>query len=254
MLNDEMKDDDGFGDWRIAAASRLAKDLPADFPGGPSHKAGAAVYQSSLVVTESGENIGFLTPSATAMAFNIAIHASEKAMQLYSLLSYDIVLTPNGLGKTISNDKSKELYDFFEQCMIVASFSYQALETFCNHTIIRELTDPIEIKRRNKRVIFTPPELERMLSTSEKLSLVLPKIKGIPTPKGKIVWEPFKRLEEARDSTTHLKSKDQATVTKESLFFQFLSHQSTRYPKAAADMVRYFVREKEPRWLKLLNV
>lgn len=249
-----MKNDDGFGDWRIAAASRLAEDLPASFPGGPSHKAGATVYQSSLVETESGEHIGFLTPSATAMAFNIAIQASEKAMQLYSLLEYDEVLTPNGSGKSISNDKSKELYDFFEQCMIVASFSYQALETFCNHTIIRELSEPLGVKRRKKRLILTPLELERQLSTSEKLSLVLPKIKGIPTPKGKKVWEPFKRLEEARDSTIHLKSKDQATTDRESLFFQFLNHQSTEYPKAAADMVRYFVREKEPRWLKSLNV
>lgn len=47
-----MESEDGFGDWRIAAASRLDRDLPEAFPGGPSHKAGAAVYLSALVTTE----------------------------------------------------------------------------------------------------------------------------------------------------------------------------------------------------------
>ena len=39
---------DGLGDWRIALATRLVKDVPAAYPGGPSHKAGAPVYVSSL--------------------------------------------------------------------------------------------------------------------------------------------------------------------------------------------------------------
>jgi hypothetical protein len=69
-------DDDQLGDWRVQAASRLAKDLPAAFSGGPSHKAGTPVHQLTYVRDPKNTNIGFVTPSAVAMALNIAIQAS----------------------------------------------------------------------------------------------------------------------------------------------------------------------------------
>lgn len=71
-------DEDGLGDWRYAAVSRLAADVPAEYPGGPSHKAGAPVYQSALVETADGEYVAFTTPSATAMAINVALKAAEQ--------------------------------------------------------------------------------------------------------------------------------------------------------------------------------
>lgn len=64
------------------------------------------------------------------------------------------------------------------------------------------------------------------------------------------MWEPFKRLQDARDSTVHLKMRDQYTLDEDSLLFQFLSHKAGEFPKAAADMIRYFhAPGQEPRWL-----
>jgi len=246
-------EDDGLGDWRYAAASRLAKDVPAAYPGGPSHKAGAPVYQSALVKTVDGENIAFTAPSATAMALNVARKAANHATTLHEQLEYRRVVTPDGPGKGICTSSDSRLFDFFEQCMVSAVFSYHALEVFCNHTISREVNQAVDVKRRGKRSSLRPSELERQLSTEEKLSQVLPKLKGLPTPKGKAVWEPFKRLKEVRDSTVHLKSGDQYTIDRESLFFQFLSRRANEYPAAAVAMIRYFSPEGEPRWLRLLE-
>jgi hypothetical protein len=53
---------DGLGDWRLRLATTLAADVPAAYPGGPSHKAGAPVYQSSMIATEEQSIIGFATP------------------------------------------------------------------------------------------------------------------------------------------------------------------------------------------------
>jgi hypothetical protein len=245
---------DDLGDWRIAAASRLAKDLPAAYPGGPSHKAGTAVYQASLVKTKQGDLVSFTTPSAVALALNLAIRASQEATRLHSGISYREVLTPDGIGRGVEGATSHVLYDFFEQCMLSAVFSFQALEAFCNQIILQELHEAMEVKRRDKRVVLAPIELERQLSTSEKLSLVIPKVRKLPTPKGKVVWEPYKRLQEARDATVHLKAHDQYSTDHESLFFQFLSHKAAEFPKAAADMIRYFYPAKDawPRWLSRL--
>ena len=126
--------------------------------------------------------------------------------------------------------------------MVVSAFSFQALEVFCNQSIGRSVRGTTVVKRRGKRVSLTAEEIERQLSTNEKLSQVLPEIFDIPTPKGKKVWEPFKELQESRDSAIHLKSNHQYAVDENTLYYQFLTGKFEHYPRAAADMISYFQR------------
>ncbi|MEJ6079881.1 hypothetical protein MT391_15295 [Vibrio sp. 1-Bac 57] len=244
--------EDGFGDWRIAAVTTITADVPAAFLGGPSHKAGTPLFQSCLVQTEDNLNIGFTLPSSTAMALNIAINAALNAERCKAKIEYSKVLTPQGDGLAVKHENDDALFDYFEQCMIAVTFAFQAVEVFCNHTIARELNEAIEVKRRKKRVTLSPLELERQLSTEEKISIILPQIKGVPTPKGKKPWEAFKNLKVARDSTIHMKNMDQQVIDKESLFFQFLSKDCETFPQAAIAMIHYFLKGKEPRWLQKL--
>src|SRR5690606_28352925 len=137
---------------------------------------------SSLVKTDKGALVAFTTPSAVALALNVAIGASQEAARLYSEISFHDVLTPDGMGRSVEHATCPVLYDFFEQCMISAVFSFQALEAFCNQVILRELKDAMEVRRRDKRVTLAPIELERQLSTNEKLAQVLPKLRKLPTP------------------------------------------------------------------------
>ena len=55
---------------------------------------------------------------------------------------------------------------------------------------------------------MTADELERNLTTKEKLATILPALVGVPNPKGKKVWQDFAALKDARDATIHIKSKD----------------------------------------------
>lgn len=187
------------------------------------------------------------------MSFNIALNALKKAKELYPLILFDPVLTPNGPGKSVSVTNSDKLFDFFEQCMVVTTFSYQALEVFCNHTIERELKSPIEIVRKGKVVRLTPSELEGKLSTSEKLATILPKIKSVASPKGTSIWQDFSMLRQTRDSTIHLKSNDQKTVDQSSLFFQFLSLRAFHFPFTAYSVIKHFIPSDQPRWLLKLK-
>jgi hypothetical protein len=244
--------EDGF-DWRIAAATRIVNPIPAAYPGGPSHRGGSALFQSALVETHSGENIGFTLPSATAMAINVAINAGKEANKLKRKLVFDDVVTFNGPGRSVSNSANSMLYDFFEQCMISVAFSYQALEVFSNHTIARDQKGSMVVKRRKKRAVLAPIELERHLSTEEKLTIVLPKIKNVPTPKGKHSWQLFKKLKHARDATIHLKYRDQQAVDRDSLFFVFLNEDPESFPRAAVEIILYFNPSDAPRWLQFLS-
>ena len=244
--------DDGLGDWRIAAATRLTADVPAAFPGGPSYKAGTPVYQATHI-ERNGGYFGFTLPSAPAMAFNVAIDSNKCAMVILRSLEFHDTLTPDGQGKGVSHDHIENLYNFFERCMISATFSFQALEAYCNHAILTKLKESMVINRGGKKVQMSPSEIERQLPTPEKLSVVLPKLYGVPTPKGKKVWEPYKRLQAARDSTIHLKAYDQYASYNESLFVKFLDGEFNEYPSAAANMIRHFVGDDRPRWLKVLE-
>ena len=71
--------DDGLGDWRHWAVTTLAEDMPAAYPGGPSHKAGAPLYLSMDARNPKGERVGFTMPSPTALALSISIQSAKRA-------------------------------------------------------------------------------------------------------------------------------------------------------------------------------
>ncbi|HEX9002673.1 MAG TPA: hypothetical protein VGB07_22390 [Blastocatellia bacterium] len=250
--------DDRLGDWRIQAATRLAADVPSAFPGGPSHKTGTPVYLVTTTTNPKKQPVSFVTPSAVALALSVAMRVSVEAESLASKLQFEEVVTPTGKGKSVKNQDLGLLYDYFEHCMIAVTFSFQALETYCNHVIVDKLKYNFSLQRRDGIKSFTPAELERGVSTEEKLSVVLPSLLGVGTPKGKKVWQDFVTLKRARDSTIHLKSSDQYPntpptniVDEENLFFQFLNKKPKDFPKSAIHLIKYFLDQKElPRWFQ----
>ena len=247
--------DEGLGDWRFEAVTTLAQDLPAAYSGGPSHKAGTRVFLTTVTRNEKDDLIGFITPSAVALALNVAIGSARRAEELRPKVPYVKNLGPNGIVFSVPVQNSSALFDFFEQCMISATFSFRSIEAFCNHAIGRNLNAPLAVKTRRGEELLSVDDLERKLSTEEKIGDVLPKILGVPTPRGKAVWHSLKQLQKVRDSIIHLKRFDQnpmSDIDKQSLFFQLLNHNPIVFPDTAIALVSYFYNEKQrPRWLSM---
>jgi hypothetical protein len=251
--------DDTLGDWRIQGIARVTQDIPAAYPGGPSHKAGTPIYLSTSTRGTGNQPIGFTTPSSTALALNTAINASTESNRLFKLIIFEEVITPEGPGRAIFPKNAGPLFDYFESCMISITFSFQALETFCNWEIADKVKGTITVKRSKGDEDLIADELERKLSTEEKLHLILPSLFGTASPKGRKVWENFKKLKHARDSIVHIKASDQypnrsnlETVDQDSLYFVFLNNKMTDFSKAAIELIRYFYNapNKVPRWLQ----
>lgn len=251
--------DETLGDWRLHAALRLAKSVPAAFLGGPSHKAGTPVHLVTSTRGTGNQPVGFVTPNSTALALSIAMKASIDAVNNFSQIQYEDVLTPEGAGKSVSYKIATPLFDYFESCMIVVNFSFQALESFSNWVIADKVAGTFTVRRDKGDEVLTVRELERKLATEEKLHAVLPVLMGVASPKGKKIWESFKQLKQARDSIVHLKSPDQypnqnqtSVIDKDSLYFIFLNNKMTFYPKAAIAMIEYFFANTKdiPRWLE----
>jgi len=248
-----MKNDE-FGDWRLLPIGRLEHDLPAAFPGGPSHKAGTPLYMSSLAETPE-TRYGFVTPSTPAMAFDIAIHSAEAAKKTALTIQWQTGPSPSGTALTVPPSDATKLFQYFQECMVCVMFSFVSLEAFCNHAIVAN-RKPIEVKQKKGLVSLSPEEAERQLSTEIKIREVLPKILGVRTPAGIAVWEEFRRLRDARDSVAHFKMRDQHPSpnagAESTLYFQFLGKDPMIYPRAAIAILNHFHPEKKPRWLKAL--
>lgn len=245
--------DDGLGDWRIEAVTTLAQDMPAAYPGGPSHKAGAPVYLSHTYTKHPQHNVfGFTTPSATALALSAAMKSAAVADELRVSFTLRDTVTPWGSGKGVANDDLPQLYDYFQSCMMAVISSFQALEIFSNAVISRNLKGRYQLKKKKAWYALTAEELERQASTDEKIGVIVPKLLNIATPKGKAVWQSYLDLKEARDATVHMKSHDAYTrkdADRESLFFQFLRRDAREFPKMAFAAIEYFLApDSLPRW------
>lgn len=247
-------EDLAIGDWRIDNVLRLGVDIPEAFSGGPSHRAGEPAYSCTNVTVKDGTRIGFTIPNSTALALSIAWRASSQANSLRNKIKYKDVLTAEGSGKGVEDESTPVLFDYFEKCMIVVTFSFQALEVFSNQ-IISNWGDKgaLEIERKGKKVLLSRNEIERKASTTEKLGTILPKIMDIDTPKGTKLWENFVKLRKARDSTIHLKYSDQFPDSDESLFYQFLSYEMKEFPNNSAHLIGHFCQKGAPRWAKVID-
>lgn len=239
-------------DWRIQAVATVAEDVPAAYPGGPSHKKGSKVVLSSITKLEDGTSLHYLTPSAVALALSIAISAAERAVKIKPTASR-LLPAPGGPANLLFDNSA--LYDYFEQCFVAATFSFQAIEAYSNYKIAYTLKGEFEVIKNGKSELLVKDELERRLSTDDKIDLVLPKLLNCASPKGREEWEAFTKLKRLRDSTIHLKSRHQWTTGNgvkydDSPYSVFLRESPLQLPITAINLIKFFSGDPERPWLE----
>lgn len=232
-------------DWRIKAMSRLTADVPAAYPGGPSHKAGAPVFLTTSVRDERGIPIGFVTPNPVSLALHTAIISALEAVRLRRTIAFQDTATPWGSGKDVVLENLPHLYDFFERCMIAVTFSMQALDTFCNFAFSYHVkgTVPVKIGKKEKRLNLQ--ELQGShISVKMKIGSILPKVLSIQSIESgnTAAWKNYLELERIRNTTVHLDSSKESPrdIDTKSLFYEFFSTEATIYPRWALDVMDYY--------------
>lgn len=250
-------EEDGLGDWRLQAATRLAADLPAAYSGGPAHKAGTAVILTMMADAPGHARLAFQTPSAPALALSAGFRSAELAAQLWRQITFTATVRPDGRGAAVAAGDVGILFDYFEASIASANSSFQAIEAFANETIARLLRGTMELERRNGPEAMTAEQIERNVATDEKLGAILPKLLNVATIKGRTEWEMFKTLKAVRDASTHFKSGDQyplnGTASNGSLYYLVLNTEPRQYPLTATRVIsRLLAGVGKPRWLSHL--
>jgi hypothetical protein len=256
--------EDEFGEWRYHAAGRVVDDLPDRGPGRREKKAGAFLSTTRTAVTSGGDVFSFTDFSAVALSLSIAISADEKAKELQAALHPTEFTTETGTYRTIPEEELSVLYDFIEQMFVAVTFSYQALESFCNFTIEDRLrpnrTHPITMTKCNKTTTtaMQADEIERKCSTRDKLADIVPDLLKMGSPKSKAIWSEYLKLERVRDGIIHMKYADHQNSTRvpraidsNKLFYDMVRGEYQDLPKSAVKLLDHFTRHIEtPRWLR----
>lgn len=235
-------------EWRIQAISTLSHDIPATYPGGPSHKKGANFALASTTKMPDGNIVSYLNPSAIALSLSVAIQAAKQAITIKPTTSSSI---PSPEGPVHMLHDHSALFDYFEQCFVAVTFSFQAIEAYSNYKIAYKHKGSFELSRDGKSELLTRESLER-LSTEEKLSIVLPKILSVDSPKGRKEWKAFVKLKQLRNSIVHLKSHHQWNSSvnfDDSPYSFFLRESPMQHPLTAMNIIRWFAGNPEKPWL-----
>lgn len=228
-------------DWRIHLAAEVANVSGANPMGA---QPGDVVLLIAETRTPEEGRVCIPVVSPCRLALSIAIRAATEAKVARKFVKFE---AKPRMGRVRSIDflTTPALFDFFEQCMIAATFSYQALETYSNQVIEEQLRDgaTLELERRKGGETFDAASLQRDVSTEEKIASVLPLLLKIPFPKSGKLWQQFTILRRVRDSIIHLKSEDhhiRGAFDKESVFFKLLNNDPRLYPRVALGLMRLY--------------
>lgn len=235
------------GDWRAATPVWITAIDGQAIKHHPAH-------QVTTLVTPS-RHTSFTTPSATALHLSSGWRAARSAAEVKATLQWTSgAVSPGVTSMQASIQAAPPLFDYFEAAMSAAMSSYAAIEAFCNSTVIERAQGSLTLRRRKGNETMTPEDVERRVSTDEKLKRIVPDLMGRPTPAGKSIWQKYVQLKDLRDSVTHFKRKDQARhashLHEPTALQALLTADPLSFPETAIAVIGYFFDEdKRPRWL-----
>jgi hypothetical protein len=251
---------DGLGDWRYRAREFILPTNPNDTRLRVASARGA-------FLSSTGEAFTFNDFYAPAIYLSAAIAADKTTRELRAQIKPEERLTRTGPEMILTNDQSGILFDLLEQSAISAVFSFQALEAFCNDRISDKLegTEGYMFALKGKpSTLMSAEDIERNVSTVDKLKKIVPDLLGIDSAKDDPLWSKFWTLKQTRDALTHLKTRDQRAaalaaaadfgrvyIDPDFVFYKLVSGKIVELPRTAVELFDYFTRNTgTPRWLR----
>lgn len=205
----------------------------------------ASVQQlSSFTIGQS--KLSFITPNSASMFLNKSWKEYEKGLAIYNE-----IIKPNlKPGKTydVPLDDLPKLYDYIEHIQTSIITIYSAIEALSNLAIPNDFT-LTKVNQKGVTETWNKVNIERWLTTEEKIGKIVPEILGIESPSKFPFWENFKNLKQIRDDIIHQKHSIGKPDDIESSFLQVLLNDTISSKIVAGfELIKYFC-EKDQRHL-----
>jgi hypothetical protein len=182
--------------------------------------------------------IEFITPNPVTLFYNKGRKEYENAETIYKE-----IIQPNlnpGKKYEVSIDDLHKIYDYLEHIQTSIICVYSAIEALSNVAIPNGF---ILTKKNNKGIMETwkKENIERWISTTEKISKIVPSIRKIESPASQRFWEDFIALKDIRDEIIHQKQSKADPRNIEGFFINTLLEESI-FTKIMAgySLIKYF--------------
>jgi hypothetical protein len=232
-------------DWRCRVTTTLEKECKNPYTGKIYNK-GAPVSLSTSI-KHKDHVIDIADPSAPALLLNQSIIAYNNALTIHPFL---IDSKPS-----VGEDISPRVFDFLELMMASIIFAYSSLEAFANEEIPENYNYETTRNRSALLVVLRKSSIERNINLDEKLSIILPQVKKVNSPKGTRIWNEYVELGRIRDRIIHMKSADRIHSTwnnhyPNTLWSYLCNPKSINYPLVSKNLFLHFKKIDETSWLK----
>ncbi|MCX6328242.1 MAG: hypothetical protein NTZ85_01830, partial [Bacteroidia bacterium] len=181
--------------------------------------------------------IYFNEPNNISIALSIMKKSFKKSYDLYLKLN---LMHGSGTKEIIEKDKSM-LYDYFEEIITSLTFAYIAIESFSNAAIPENYKHKI-INEKGIKEIWPKESIERWMTTSDKVSEILPKIFKSSNIKNEPFWSHFKELEKFRNEIVHQRTIEKGTKLDSEIFKSLINYDIFTKIKSAISVIEFFYR------------
>jgi hypothetical protein len=175
-----------------------------------------------LVKSESTKvgkrEITYSSPNNISLSLSIMKKSAYRAKLLFNTL----IMEKKETKINLNGEFESSLYDYFEEVQTSLMFAYIAIEGLSNAAI----PDNYQFERFNDKgikEIWNKENIERWMSTSEKVGTILPKVLSSTDIKAENFWSDFKGLEKLRNEIVHQKTIDDGTRLEASLYGEMLN-------------------------------
>jgi hypothetical protein len=226
-------------DWRCETVVVLEKD--AVLPGYSKATPAGTVGKGTAITDYDYGRIAFAVPNATSLFLNLSKRHFDLAQSTAaSFAPYPIVRSlPDA-----------EAFQYLEDMMASIIFAYTALEAFANEVIPDDYIHTIAARKCSES--YSKTQIERSLNLQVKLGEILPQILQVNSPKGRVIWGEFLKLEEIRNSLIHMKTADRQHIGNDnkSIWGQLMKSPTPCFYPTTKAMIDHFYASKKttPHW------
>jgi hypothetical protein len=200
------------------------------------HGGGQMIFASAEALWKGETDVYFPFPSQPALFLSLA----RRAFEAIAAVDQRGLFVP--WHGTLTARNPTQLFDYFESLMSHVVFSFNAIEAFANWKIPEDYVHITE--RKGMQVSWQKTEVLERSTIEEKLTVILPKVLDVKSPKGTRIWERFIELKRIRDRVTHPKPSDY-TPTKHgvkatTLWGMMMRQHATPHCDHAHDLIGHF--------------
>ncbi|WP_318343733.1 hypothetical protein [Flagellimonas baculiformis] len=183
----------------------------------------------------NGQNVFFNEPNNISLCLSIMKKSYKNARRLFSELKL------NRINKKveIKDDDIPKLYDYFEEIITGLTFSFIAVEAMANAAIPEEYAYEMTNEKGIKET-WPKESIERWMSTSSKVSEILPLVLNSKNIKTEKFWVSFKKLESLRNEIVHQKTIEKGTKLDSEMFKQLIDPSIFGIIRSSLDVIGFF--------------